>query len=178
MSDVDLLSSLYVFRDVPRSDLEALLSLTPPQQFDADHVLFKQGDRSDVAILVVDGKLEATIEAGGKLRRVGEIRPGEVVGENALFHPLARRSATVTALEKSRGLVISRELMDKGMDSRATVALETYLLGTMARRIRQTNRTLMQAWKESAPKETPVAEAAKAGGSLLDNLRRLFSGGN
>ena len=175
MNDVDVISQLYVFRTVPRAEIESLVALAPPQEYPADAVVFRQGDRADVAVLVVDGRLEATVEAGGKVRRVGEIGPGEVVGEQALFHPGARRNATVSALQPSRGLIISHELLENAADNQAVVALETYLMGSLARRIRSTNRTLRQAWKEASPK-TSVAAAAAGSSSLLANLRRLFGG--
>lgn len=179
MSDVDHISQLYVFRTVPRAEIEALVALAPPQEFHPHSVVFRQGDVADTALLVVDGRLEATVEAGGTIRRVGEVGPGEVVGEQALFHPQARRSATVSALQPSRCLVISRDLMESASDNHAMIALETYLMGSLARRIRSTNRTLLQAWKESNPKPVAaeVVETAKVQGtSLLDNLRRLFGG--
>lgn len=176
MNDVDKIASLYVFRSVARDDIEALCALAPPEDFAAHAVVFRQGDVADHALLVVDGRLEATVEAGGKPRRVGEVGPGEVVGEQALFHIGARRSATVSVLQPARCLVIDRALLEKGADNKALVSLETYLLGSMARRIRSTNRTLMQAWKESHPKPTVLETHAPTTNSLLQNLRRLFQG--
>lgn len=181
MNDIDLISQLYVFRSVPRTEIEALVRLAPPQLFEPHERVFVQGEVANVALLLVDGRLEATVEAGGMIRRVGEVGPGEIVGEQALFHPLARRSATVSATQLSRGLIISRDLLEQSADNLAMVALETYLMGALARRIRSTNRTLMQAWKESKPKQTGSMAGRppppKAGSSsLLDNLRRLFGG--
>lgn len=176
MNDVDTIASLYVFRSVARPEIEALCALAPPQDFAVDSVIFRQGEPADHALLVVEGRLEATVEAGGKIRRVGEIGPGEVVGEQALFHTEGRRSATVAALQPSRCLVVSRSLLEKGGENKAVVALETYLLGSLARRIRSTNRTLMQAWKEATPKPTMLETAAPTTTSLLQSLRRLFGG--
>ncbi|MCK6502570.1 cyclic nucleotide-binding domain-containing protein [Myxococcota bacterium] len=176
MNDVDKISSLYVFRSTPRADIEALCALAPPQDFAAGAVVFHQGDVADRALLVVEGRLEATVEAGGRVRRVGEVGPGEVVGEQALFHMGARRSATVSVLQPARCLLVDRALLERGADNLALVALETYLLGSMARRIRSTNRTLMQAWKETHPKPTVLETHAPTTNSLLQNLRRLFQG--
>lgn len=176
MNDVDLISQLYVFRAVPRTDIEELVALAPPQDFPAGSVVFRQGERADVAVLVVSGRLEAAVESGGTLRRVGEIGPGEVVGEQALFHPHGHRNATVSALQPSRGLVISGALLERSGDNRAIVALEGYLLGSLARRIRSTNRALMQAWKESSTRPGRTATGSDARSNLLANLRRLFGG--
>lgn len=176
MNDVEAIANLYVFRLVDRTEIEALCAIAPPQNFHADAVIFRQGDAADHALLVVEGRLEATVEAGGQVRRVGEIGPGEVVGEQALFHPQGRRNATVAALQPSRCLVVTRKLLDDGAENAAVVALETYLLGSLARRIRSTNRTLLQAWKEAAPKSSPIESATQASGNLLDSLRRLFGG--
>jgi len=178
MSDVDLIADLYVFRTVDRTAIAALVAMAPPQTFAAESVIFRQGEPADRALLVVEGRLEATVEAGGRARRVGEIGPGEIVGEQAIFHPHGPRNAGVAALQASRCLVITPKLMEDGADNDALLAIETYLLGSLARRIRSTNRTMLQAWKEAAPKgpAATVAEAMPTTTSLLDSLRRLFGG--
>lgn len=180
MNDVEAIANLYVFRSIERQDIEKICALAPPQDFPVGSIVFKQGDVAAHALMVVSGRLEATVEAGGIGRRVGEIGPGEVVGEQALFHIHGSRSATVAALQDSRCLVVTPQLLTEGANNPAVVALETYLLGSLARRIRSTNRSLLQAWKEAAPKPGPAQAAAKAtamaSSNLLDNLRRLFGG--
>ncbi len=176
MSDVEKLSRLYMFGTVPRPSLEALLIAAPPVTFKAGDLVFRQGTDADVALLLVEGKLIATVysASGKESRSIGDIRPGELLGEQALFHPGGHRSATVTAAEPSVALLITPTLLDAAANNPAIAALEQYLLGTLARRIRRTNQAIQQVWKaESAPE--PAPDEAKP--TLRDRLRSLFGGG-
>lgn len=176
MTDSDAIADLYVFRTVPRAAIDELVALAPPRAFPAGAVIYGQGQAADHALLVVEGRIEASLLTGERRRKLGEIGPGEILGELGLFNPGARRNATATALLPSRCLVISRELMIQAAENPAMVALETYLMGSLARRIRTTNIALMQAWKETAPRSTVLEDSLPATNTLLQRLRRLFGG--
>ena len=63
--------------------------------------LFAQGDRGDTLYLLVSGRLQVQVDSGlGQDKVVGEIVPGETVGEMALLTG-ETRSATVVALRDS-----------------------------------------------------------------------------
>jgi predicted acylesterase/phospholipase RssA/CRP-like cAMP-binding protein len=68
--------------------------------------LFSEGDPGDSVYIVVAGRLRALAEDAGRRRVLGEIRPGESVGEMGLLagHP---RTATVEALRDSLVVRIS-----------------------------------------------------------------------
>lgn len=176
MSDVEKLSRLYMFGTVPRPSLEALLAAAPPVTFKPGDAVFRQGTAADVALLLVEGKLVATVysASGKESRSVGDIRPGEILGEQALFQPGGRRSATVTAAEPSVALLFTPALLEAAATNPAVAALEQYLLGTLARRIRKTNQAIQQVWKaEATPEQKPDAPKQ----SLRDRLRSLLGGG-
>ena len=172
MSDIQAISNLFLFRSVPERALRELCILAPPVQFPLGSTIFEQGAVSDVALLLVSGSLGVEVESGGERRAVGTVNPGEIVGETALFTRGGTRSATVRASEQSQCLLLNWDVLERGSNNPAIVAVERHLLGTLARRIRRTNREIMSLWKESgdnAPEEAPS-------GGLVDKLKSLFGG--
>ncbi len=172
MSHAVLLSRLPMFQDVPRGDLHAFVALTQPIQFDKDALVMKQGEPASMALLLVEGRLRSYVLAGGTLRPLGSIRPGELVGEEALFDDRTPRSSTVLAVSHSECLLFNTDLLLKGGDNKAAIAIERHMLRVMSRRIQRTNKNIKQAWEEARQ-----AEAAGAQGpTLRDRLQGLFGG--
>jgi CRP-like cAMP-binding protein len=177
MSVVDKLQSMYLFKDAPKRSLEEFIVHAPPVQFPRGSEVFRQGSPADVALLLIDGRLIAQVEAGGEVRQVGEIRTGEILGEQGLFIPGGRRSATVVAAEGCECLLLDRKVMDQAATNPAVVKLEQQLLGTLARRIRKTNQSIQQAWKAETPAKTDTpAEDTPAPTTLRQRLARMFGG--
>ena len=174
MTEVQSLKSLYLFTSVLERDLQELCILAPPVHFNAGACIFEQGEPADVALFVIRGRLVALVRSGAAEKQVGDIRPGEVVGEQALLIPSGFRNAGVIAAEESSCLLISPDLLKVAAQNPAFVAIEQHLIGTMARRIRRTNQLIQQAWKdETVKEETSKSEP----GGLRDRLRSLFGGG-
>jgi CRP-like cAMP-binding protein len=176
VTELDQLSQLYLFRSVPRPALEELLTLAPPTRIAIGQAVFDEGASADVALLLIRGRLVASVGSGGHAKQVGDIRPGEIVGEQGLFVPGGRRSARVMAAEPSTALLLTAELMDHAARNSAIVALEQHLLGTLARRIRATNQAIQLAWKsDPLPSKATHTPAPKAP-TLRERLSALFGG--
>ncbi len=171
MSNPAILSNMSVFRDVPQKALGELCILAPPVNFSVGATVFEQGKTSDVALLLIEGRLEVEVESSGKVRQVGQIRPGEIVGEQALFSRGGERSATVRAGSPSKCLLLSNETMERAHSNPAIVAIERHLLATLARRIRRTNQEIQKVWKEAGDMAPPDGKRRFA-----DRLRGLFGG--
>lgn len=166
---VAALSRMYLFRSVPPKYLKIFVKQVKLRRYQEGQQVFLQGDDADRAMLVVEGRLVSTV--GDKV--VGEVSVGEVVGETALFVRGGKRSATVTAKEPTRCLVITRDLLASSADNPAVVAIERHLLGSLARRIRSTNLSIQRVWKEDAPTDGPSGPGAAAP-SVRERLRGLF----
>ncbi len=84
-------------------DLSRLLnSVATEVELEDGEVLFEQGDPGDALYAIVSGTLEfSIISREGRKLSLDVMRPGALFGEIALFDP-GTRTATVTALEKSR----------------------------------------------------------------------------
>ena len=172
MSAVVDSSSLFVFRDVSARAIAELNILAPPTQFKMGSIVFKQGAKADVALLLISGKLGVEVELAGDKRAVGQVHPGEIVGEQALFSRGGFRSATVRAETDSQALIIDWGLLERAAKNDAVVAIERHLLGTLARRIRATNMAIQKLWKETAVQENHPEKRGFA-----QRLRALFGAG-
>jgi len=178
LPDVEALSQLYLFRGVPARALAEILSLAPPVRYKAGDVLFRQRDPADVAMLLVEGRLVVSVRVEDVVRQVGDVKPGEVVGETALLNPNGRRSATVVAAVPSTALKLSWYMLERAPMNPGVVALEQHLLGALVRRIRKTNQAILAEWRNMAdpvppaPAPAPAAEAPRRG--LMSRLLGLF----
>ncbi|MCB9742845.1 MAG: cyclic nucleotide-binding domain-containing protein [Alphaproteobacteria bacterium] len=158
---VAALKELPIFRTVPAEDLQLLAQAASVIQFRPGEVVLERGEEGEHALLLVDGRLSAAVEGAQKLRRVGDIWPGEIVGELGLLQPGSPRSATVRAAAQSTCLLLTRDLMEASQGSKGTLALEQHMLGTMARRLRSTNHAIRMLWQDQRKAQARAAEAAK-----------------
>ena len=84
----------------------------------------------------------------------------------------------VKAEQESMCLLVTPELMRETWNNQAIVALEQFLIATMARRIRSTNLEIQKIWKtEEKEAEEPSADTIEDNSSgLLGRLKSLFGG--
>jgi CRP-like cAMP-binding protein len=116
-------------------------------------VLIKEGQDAGRLLLVISGKWEARKEASQTV--LGQIQPGEWVGEVNIFDP-AGAVCSVVAVQPSEYWEITREAFEKFInDSRGTgSAILIALAATLGRRIRQSTEGLQQAI-DSRPEPLP-----------------------
>ncbi len=172
MATADKLARLYMFSGVPRARLDAFADKLRSVEVNAGQRLFSQGEVADAAWLLVEGRLVVTVQADAESRTIGDVRPGELLGETALYLPGGRRSATVTASTASTALRLDPAGLDAMADNPAVVALERQLLGVMSRRLRSTNLAIQRAWKD----EQATAPGEPQGAGFSARLRQLFGG--
>ena len=90
-----------IFSSLNDGDIRKILNKFTKMKLDKPDALFYQGDPSDNIYLVVSGKLAAALtSAGGDMRIVGYIEPGEAVGESGAL-TTEPRALTVKAVEDS-----------------------------------------------------------------------------
>ena len=109
-------------------------------------VLIKEGQNPGRLFLIISGKWEARKDDTQTL--LGEIQPGEWVGEVNIFDP-AGALCSVVAVQPSEYWEITREAFEKFInDSRGTgSAILIALAATLGRRVRQSTEGLQQAIK-------------------------------
>jgi len=161
------LSSLHLRRPVPSDAVAWVLRQSPPVEYVAGQVLFRQGEPADSALLVVHGELSVTVETPEGRRAVGQVGAWDVVGETALYASAQTRSASVRASRDSTCLVVTSGMLAQAGDNPVVAAIEYHLLHTLTHRIRVTNLAIQDAWREL---EGAGAEAAPDSVRLLDLL--------
>lgn len=150
-----------MFKGVPPADVNLLVSLASAQRHARGATLFREGDAADAAFLVVSGRVGVYLADGPAEQLIGEVRPGELMGEAGLLAEGSRRSATARALTDVEGLVLTADIVRALGPSRAVVAVEMYLLQALGRRMRAAN-TRLEAALGTAPSEEALASRGEA----------------
>jgi CRP-like cAMP-binding protein len=174
--DAEKLSTVFLFRQIAQKDISELCRIARPVDFRPGDEVFTQGQSANCALLVVEGRLVASVGSGSEKREVGDSRAGEIVGETGLFSRTGKRSATVHAAENTRCLILDTDVLLTSPYNTALVAIEAHLLGSIARRIRGSGRVIQRVWKESGSPEGKQS-AGRGNPSLRERLSGLFGGG-
>lgn len=98
------LRDLPVFASLPKRALAIADSLLTPVTFDDGDILCHEGELGRQAFVIVSGS--AVVSRGTEV--LATVGPGDIVGELALLGAV-RRSASVTAVEPVRALVMSAQ---------------------------------------------------------------------
>jgi CRP-like cAMP-binding protein len=113
-----LLGSVGIFADVPEHVLAVLAQATTSLRLVPDEVLIRAGEPGKDVYVVTDGRLSVSRRENERDIHVGDVLPGECVGETAVVRD-AVRTATVTAVEDSTVLEVPGNLVRELMVSDA-----------------------------------------------------------
>lgn len=131
---VALISSLELFAELPESMTRDIAAILEDQAVPEGAVLIDPQRTDDSLYIVVSGRLKVFIPLKGLEQVLAECGPREIVGETA-FLTGHRRSATVSALEATRVLRLSR--LSYAELERAYPGATTRMSGVLARRLRR-----------------------------------------
>lgn len=82
--DTEVLTNLFLFRDLPSEQLSLLQPLFIPCEFEAGAVLFEQGDPAENLFAVVSGEVVVNFKPDdGPIIVVARVQPGSIVGWSA-----------------------------------------------------------------------------------------------
>src|SRR3954454_5076061 len=108
---VALLARVPVFADLDPEDLQRVAEVAVPRSFEAEHVVFREGDDSDTCYIVRSGHARAVrSHADGRMITLARFGPGDIFGELAMIDD-ERRSATVEAIEELTTVAIPGSAM-------------------------------------------------------------------
>jgi EAL domain-containing protein (putative c-di-GMP-specific phosphodiesterase class I)/CRP-like cAMP-binding protein len=109
--------------------------------FSPASTLFREGEGADCAYIIEKGRVEISALRNGRQVRLAILGENELVGEMAVVDDQVR-SATVTALEETRVVVIEREQVKRAMD-RADPLVRLFLRVILERQ-RSTHRRMLR----------------------------------
>lgn len=129
-SKVDLLRGVPLFRLCTDKELKDVASLMDETKLDAGTILIKEGAVGEEAYIVASGTATVTLRGD----TLGEIGPGDAVGEMALLD-VSPRSATVTATSEMTVFVLEPRSFGELLTRHPSVG--KLMMAALARRLRE-----------------------------------------
>jgi CRP/FNR family transcriptional regulator, cyclic AMP receptor protein len=130
---VELLGRVPAFSALATGDLERIAQLAVPREFEAGHVVFREGDASDTCYIVRTGHARAVRQhRDGRSITLANFGP-------AMFED-ERRSATVEALERTSVIALLGPDMRRLMAQHPEITMK--LVIALGRRLRESNERL------------------------------------
>ena len=136
--DYRKLSSIPIFRDLDKNELEVVFNHVFEQNVKKDNVLFVEGMPGESLYIIMSGGVEITKETKNNEKiLLALMGPGDMVGEMSLIDA-EPRSATAVTTEDSVLLVITKRSFNEILRSDSQIAAKILmgLLKVISRRLR------------------------------------------
>ena len=167
---VALLGAVPVFETLGPEDLRRVAEVAVPRRFDAQQVIFREGDESDTCYVVRRGHARAVREnVDGRTIALAHFGPGDIFGELAMFDA-ERRSATVETLDRVDAVAVAGSDMRRLLREHPDIAVK--LVIALGRRLREANERLT---RQSF--QTVQSRVAVVLGQLVEQTRSESGGG-
>jgi sigma-B regulation protein RsbU (phosphoserine phosphatase) len=166
--DIHTLRRVPLFADLPIEEIEHLATTFHPSVYDANTLLFREGDLGDHFYVVLAGTI-AIIKAMGtpEERLVGLRGPGEFVGEMSLLNQDGLRTASVLVHEDARVIELTRADFDMLLHRYPAMAYS--MLQVLSTRLRASNDAAIQDMHEKNRRlEQAYAELQAAQARLIE----------
>ena len=174
----DVLRRVRVFAELGDEECDAVLAVLKARRGAPGDVLFKEGDRGDSLMIVLDGYVVASVRSdGGTQEQLARLGPGEVVGEMA-FVDAEPRSATVSSPAGATVLEFTRAAL-AGLCAtapRVAAAIQRNVLFDVARRLRDVGEKLTEGASGAPPRsmrDGPDSMRRSGRGLTAEQLRSI-----
>jgi len=144
VKEKDVLSQVYLFRELKPSEMERLLSISKEKKVKKDEVVFKEGDIGDAFYLIVAGSVRiSTLVPGVGEEALTILKAGEYFGEMALIDD-APRSASAIANEDTMLLFMGKDDFRRLLEQQTDIAYKLLWVftKTLSARLRKTDEQL------------------------------------
>jgi CRP-like cAMP-binding protein len=144
VKDKDVLSQVYLFRELTPSEMDILISISKEKRAKKDEVIFKEGATGNAFYLIVSGSVRiSTIVPGVGEEALTILREGEYFGEMALIDD-APRSASAIANDDTILLLIKKDNFRKLLTQETGIAYKLLWVftKTLSARLRKTDEQL------------------------------------
>jgi PPM family protein phosphatase len=152
---LDTLKKIPLFRYLSYQELVKVLNITYLENRDPGQVVIREGDTGEELYIILAGR--AVVSRQGQ--DIVELMPGVHFGEMALVDQ-SPRSATVTARESTRFLVLQRRSFYTLIKKEPVLAVKLLwsFVQVLSRRLRETNEQLSGARHQLEGRELPFIE--------------------
>lgn len=169
---IDLLD-VPLFRGLEPEVAEAVASVFTRRRLEAGDCLFRQGDRGDSLVIVLDGLFELIQDDTGEELHLADVPVGRILGLVSLVDP-GPRTATLRALEDGEVAVLDQNTFNKLWDSQGDAAarLHHQLCQATVHELRSAERKLLELLNAPVHEQLPAGLAPE----LAMRVRRAILG--
>jgi CRP-like cAMP-binding protein len=139
-TEVQSLRQVPMFRDVDPARLKLLAFTSERVQFAGGQRFFSQGDPSDAAYVILDGRANVLLNTPGGDIQVAELASNALVGEMGILSDTPR-SATIMAAEPTTALRIDKRVFLELLAQFPQMSLA--IMRELAKRLERTNAQLV-----------------------------------
>ncbi|MBL0406145.1 Crp/Fnr family transcriptional regulator [Microvirga aerilata] len=139
-TEVQSLRQVPMFRDVDPARLKLLAFTSERVQFSDGQRFFSQGDPSDAAYVILDGRASVLLNTPGGDIQVAELGSNALVGEMGILSDTPR-SATIMASEPTTALRIDKRVFLELLAQFPQMSLA--IMRELAKRLERTNAQLV-----------------------------------
>ncbi len=178
-ADRSLLRRVPLFAALDEDDLDWIAGACDTADLAVGEVVAAEGDDGETLFVITAGELEVVKRSRSSDVPIARLGPGEIVGEMAVLEG-SPRMATIRAIEASRIITISRDVVLELVRTRPSAALS--MIRTVTGRLRSTEALLREREKLAAlgtlsaglahELNNPAAAVQRSSGLLRDALDR------
>lgn len=139
-AEVQSLRQVPMFRDIDPARLKLLAFTSERVQFADGQRFFSQGDASDAAYVILDGRAQVLLNTPGGEITVAELSDNALVGEMGILSD-SPRSATIMAAEPTTALRIDKRVFLELLAQFPQMSLA--VMRELAQRLERTNAQLV-----------------------------------
>lgn len=121
--EVDLLRRIPLFAQIDPSKLKLLAFTSERIVFEADQVVFKQGDEGDAAYVIMEGEADVLVNASAGEIVLATVGRNDFVGEIAILCDVPR-TATIRAKSQLETLKVNKETFIRLMSEFPEMSIE------------------------------------------------------
>ncbi|HUO45178.1 MAG TPA: cyclic nucleotide-binding domain-containing protein [Burkholderiales bacterium] len=140
-------------RDLGSKNLERLLSSTTMTELPAGRRIIRDRMPVDSLYMILSGQVSISVEEGGQSINLGQLGPGEWLGEVSVLSGELLASSTVTTMVATRFLRLRHQTFENliNNDQEMAAVLLKYLVNMLAARLRASTQSLSRIPREDSP---------------------------
>jgi CRP-like cAMP-binding protein len=140
--EVSCLRQIPLFASIPGAKLKLLAFTSDRVAYEADRIIFKEGESGDAAYVLLSGEVDVIVTSPTGPVKINTIGDNAIVGEIAILSD-SPRTATIRTTTRTEVLRIHKQHFLRLLAEVPEVA--TAVMQVLAQRLSQTNRALTEA---------------------------------